>query len=348
MGANRTVGHTPGVLTPGQSAQDPQKPAAVDEPVAPPDPAAAPPKPEAAPGGDAPGGAATGGAATGRQAVRRRLHVARHAVLTWRRRPAGRYATAALLMLAMVVVGGAAGGFGIPLAGRIAGPYPSHSHDPWPSYSPRPTLSPPLGGVRPSEGAGAGAGSGRPADALADWAGQVSGRTGIPAVALQAYGYAELVLANTTPGCQLRWTTLAGIGKAESDHGRAHATLNADGKVSPPIIGPALTGTGSVRAVPDTDGGKLDGDPTWDHAVGPMQFIPATWTQYAVDADRDGVADPQDIDDAALAAARYLCAGDRNLAEPGGWWAAVLAYNTVQQYANEVFDAAEDYDKRSK
>jgi len=268
-------------------------------------------------------------------------------VVTWRRRPAGRYATVALLMLAMVVIGGAAGGFGVPLAGQIAGPYPSHSPNLWPSYSPRPT-SAPLGEVRPSTGAGAGGGTGRPADALTGWAQPISGRTGIPTVALQAYGYAELVLANTTPGCRLHWTTLAGIGKAESDHGRAHATLNADGKVAPPIIGPALTGSGTVQAVPDTDGGKLDGDASWDHAVGPMQFIPATWTQYAADADRDGVADPQDIDDAALAAARYLCAGDRNLATPGGWWAAVLAYNTVQQYANDVFDAAQDYNDRSQ
>ena len=38
-----------------------------------------------------------------------------------------------------------------------------------------------------------------------------------------------------------------------------------------------------------------------------MQFIPSTWRTWQTDGDGDGVADPNDIDDAALAAAGYLC-----------------------------------------
>nr|WP_240947596.1 lytic murein transglycosylase [Planosporangium mesophilum] len=101
-------------------------------------------------------------------------------------------------------------------------------------------------------------------------------------------------------------------------------------------------------AIHDTDGGRLDGDRTWDHAVGPMQFIPSTWGQYGADADGDGVADINDIDDAALAAARYLCAGNRNLTVAGDWWAAIMAYNAVQAYIQDVFNAANDYGVRSR
>jgi hypothetical protein len=186
----------------------------------------------------------------------------------------------------------------------------------------------------------------KPTD-LARWAAPLAIKLGIPLPAVQAYGYAELAAATTQPTCQLRWTTLAGIGKVESAHGQAHATLAPDGKVLPPIVGAPLDGLGGRIPVPDTDGGKLDGDRTWDHAIGPMQFIPSTWNRYAADADGDGVADINDIDDAALAAAHYLCAGNRNLSIPGDWWAAILSYNAVQAYAQDVFNGANDYGLRS-
>ena len=44
-----------------------------------------------------------------------------------------------------------------------------------------------------------------------------------------------------------------------------------------------------------------------------MQFIPSTWSVVGVDGDGDGKRDPQDIDDAALATAVYLCSGDEDL-----------------------------------
>jgi murein DD-endopeptidase MepM/ murein hydrolase activator NlpD len=46
----------------------------------------------------------------------------------------------------------------------------------------------------------------------------------------------------------------------------------------------------------------------WQQAVGPMQFLPATFTAHAVDADGDHVANPHDIDDATATAAAYICA----------------------------------------
>ena len=48
-----------------------------------------------------------------------------------------------------------------------------------------------------------------------------------------------------------------------------------------------------------------------------MQFIPSTWPVVKVDADGDGKRNPQDIDDAALATAVYLCSGKDNLSQRG-------------------------------
>ncbi len=190
---------------------------------------------------------------------------------------------------------------------------------------------------------------GRPVDALANWAQRLSGQLDIPVTALQAYGYAELVVAQTRPGCKLRWTTLAGIGKVESDHGRAnHAVLQSDGRSLPSILGPVLDGTHNTTLIKDTDQGRFDGDSTYDRAVGPMQFIPSTWLRWGVDADADGFTDPNDINDAAMAAANYLCSADRNLSTAADWWGAILSYNQVAAYARDVFDAANTYGTKSR
>ena len=94
--------------------------------------------------------------------------------------------------------------------------------------------------------------------------------------------------------------------------------MTADGVVHPAILGPRLTGHGATSRIDDTDAGLLDGDQRFDRAVGPMQFIPSTWTVVGVDADGDGRRDPQDIDDASLATAVYLCSGTDDLATRRG------------------------------
>jgi membrane-bound lytic murein transglycosylase B len=188
----------------------------------------------------------------------------------------------------------------------------------------------------------------RPQDTLATWAGELE-RIGIPKVALQAYGYAELALAQSEPDCRLSWTTLAGIGRIESDHGRSHgATVLDDGRSNPPVIGLPLDGGPGRKEIKDSDSGELDGDPVYDRAVGPMQFIPTTWRTWATDGDGDGRSDPFDIDDAALAAGRYLCAGNRALSTGDGWWNAILSYNHVDSYVRDVYTAADEYGRLSR
>lgn len=180
------------------------------------------------------------------------------------------------------------------------------------------------------------------ADAVA-WAAATSESTGVPVRALRAYGAAELAQSAATPTCGLSWTTLAGIGRVESDHGRLAAELDADGEPRPRIVGVALDGSDGVREIRDTDGGALDGDTVYDRAVGPMQFLPTTWARFGADGDGDGDADPHQIDDAALAAAAYLCDAGRAVGTGPGWWDAVLAYNRSGEYARRVWAASERY-----
>ena len=80
--------------------------------------------------------------------------------------------------------------------------------------------------------------------------------------------------AQTCPG--LPWGVLAGIGKAESDHGRSTA----------PGVNFGANHAG---------------------AEGPMQFEPATFAQYAVDGDHDGRLNVYDPADAIYTAAAMLC-----------------------------------------
>ena len=181
------------------------------------------------------------------------------------------------------------------------------------------------------------------------WATEVGTRIGIPARALAAYAAAEVATRESIPGCRLSWVTLAGIGAVESGHGTdGAATINDDGLVTPPVVGPALDGSTGFRAIADTDGGSYDGDRRWDRAVGPMQFIPETWQNWRADGNEDGMADPHNFDDAALAAARYLCASGLDTGTGEGWTDAVFSYNHSADYVRQVFAHARLYAARSR
>jgi membrane-bound lytic murein transglycosylase B len=177
----------------------------------------------------------------------------------------------------------------------------------------------------------------------------MASRMSIPERMLRAYAKAELRLRETTPRCGISWTMLAGIGRKESLHGRyGGATVGEDGRLSQPIVGVPLDGSPGVRAIKDTDHGALDGDPNWDRAVGPMQFLPVTWHKWAIRANGDGAPpDPQNVDDSAISAGRYLCAVGGDLTQPRGWWEAVMTYNTSLRYAQDVFSGQDAYARAS-
>ncbi len=71
-------------------------------------------------------------------------------------------------------------------------------------------------------------------------------------------------------------------------------------------------------------------------AVGWMQFMPATWRAYGVDASGDGIADPYDPHDAIESAANYLEASGarRDIRR------ALYAYNHAWWYVDKVLRIA--------
>jgi soluble lytic murein transglycosylase-like protein len=115
-----------------------------------------------------------------------------------------------------------------------------------------------------------------------------------------AYEAAYRAGAATCPG--IDWTLLAAVGQIESGHGRNN--------------GPSSAG-----------------------AIGPMQFMPATFARYAVDGDGDGVTDPWDYRDAIFTAAAYLCASGARGGTPDGIRQALFAYNHAQWYVDLVLAA---------
>ena len=186
-----------------------------------------------------------------------------------------------------------------------------------------------------------GAAPGKATSVGSAWVTRTATAAGIPEPAVRAYGAATLREGHTDPGCHLGWTTLAGIGWVESQHGTIGGrVLESDGRSDRPVLGRVLDGHGDVAAIRSATGG-------WDRAVGPLQFLPSTWARWSADGDRDGVADPQDLDDASLAAAGYLCTAGGDLATGAGWVAGVRAYNHADAYVRAVYDAASAYASRT-
>lgn len=179
----------------------------------------------------------------------------------------------------------------------------------------------------------AGAGAAKPSGPVDGLTGRVNG---IPDRALTAYQAVD-------GWCMgLRWQLLAGIGSVESGHGTTGGA-NADPRVrevTPRIFGPALDGSPGFQRLPIgrwLGWSGLAGP--WQQAVGPMQFLPGTFTAWAIDGDGDGVADPHDLDDATATAANYLCGGTAGAITDEH--RVLLRYNNDEAYVARVLAYAD-------
>jgi hypothetical protein len=171
---------------------------------------------------------------------------------------------------------------------------------------------------------------------------ELAATLGIPPVAMDAYQRAEA--EPRSADCGLRWQVLAGIGRVESNHASGH-TIDVEGSVSPPILGVVLDGSAGNARVLDTDGGVLDTDMVFDRAVGPMQFLPASWALFGADGNDDARADPNNLYDAAVSAAGHLCAGHTaSLERDDGLAVALRAYNHSDAYVTDVLQWIHYYD----
>jgi membrane-bound lytic murein transglycosylase B len=242
------------------------------------------------------------------------------------------------------VIGGAIGLFVIaalilvilaPIPGPSSSPAPQSPDTAAPTWAP--AGPPPVGAEEPHNGI--------QTKVDPDWAEQTAAATGIPLRAVLAYAGAAIYKAGQMPECGISWTTLAGVGRIESDHGQyGGSQLDEKGTAKPGIFGIALDGVTTAN-VPDSDDGEIDGDPDADRAVGPMQLIPQTWRNWHVDGGADGREDPQNIYDATLAAANYLCRSSGAMDTEDGWRAAISAYNSSETYLSNVAAAAASYNE---
>ncbi len=129
-------------------------------------------------------------------------------------------------------------------------------------------------------------------------------RAGIPPDYLIWY----MDAAQTCPG--LPWSVLAGIGTVESGNGQSNA--------------------------PGVHSGH-----NFAGAEGPMQFLPATFAQYATGPDKP--LSPYDPADAIDTAAAMLCASGARGGTGTGIENAVFAYNHAGWYVSEVMSWAGKY-----
>ena len=154
---------------------------------------------------------------------------------------------------------------------------------------------------------------------------------GISAIVLQAYAQAVNEVTTYVPKCTgMDWEILAAEAQVESSQMAGH-TIGSDGTITPPIYGPALDGTDGNELIRDTGHDPLDGDSAYMRAAGPFQFLPTTWTAVR---DQMGVdlGNPQNVFDASLTAAVYLCGSGRNLSDPTQLSDAIFQYNHSDSY----------------
>ena len=121
------------------------------------------------------------------------------------------------------------------------------------------------------------------------------------------------------------------------DGGTSYAALRPIWQAAGNAYGIPWEVLGAINKVETNFGQNLG--PSSAGAIGWMQFMPSTWARWGVDANGDGVADPDNPTDAIFSAARYLagCGGQFDIAR------AVYCYNHATWYVNEVLGLASLY-----
>ncbi|WP_236795742.1 bifunctional lysozyme/C40 family peptidase [Amycolatopsis sp. GM8] len=157
---------------------------------------------------------------------------------------------------------------------------------------------------------------------LEKWAAGLSGPLDIPERTLMGYATGELTLRKEQPNCHLSWVTLAGIGKASADHGR--------------FGGDAIDGNGvTQKALGSVPLQGAAGEAANEKRSGPMQLTPKEWQR--------GQGNIQNIDDAAVAAGRTLCANGTDLQAGTQWWNAIASYRDSDLFRQQVLGNAQLY-----
>ncbi|HLG91800.1 MAG TPA: hypothetical protein VKY15_02330, partial [Acidimicrobiales bacterium] len=158
---------------------------------------------------------------------------------------------------------------------------------------------------------------------------------------------AAAAFAAIDPSCQISWADLAAIGRIESGHAQHAGTrIAANGDTYPPILGPPLDGSNGNAALLQPPGlPYYDGPGPWEQAVGPMQFLPTTWASAGMVGGSDAVPDPNNVFDAAMGAANYLCraAAGGSLTDLSVLSRAYDAYNHSASYVSEALSDAAYY-----
>jgi len=120
----------------------------------------------------------------------------------------------------------------------------------------------------------------------------------------------------------------------------AHAGLNAS-FAALYVATQQRTGTpwqllAAVHEVETGQSGSTDRT-SYAGAVGPMQFMPATFDRYAADGNDDGVKSITNLSDSVLTAGRYLAS---NGAAAGNYSNALYVYNHSSAYVSQVLAIA--------
>jgi membrane-bound lytic murein transglycosylase B len=112
----------------------------------------------------------------------------------------------------------------------------------------------------------------------------------------------------------------------DSIYARAEAAYGVDARLLRAVHMVETGGSGSTSRT------------SYAGAQGPMQFLPSTWRHYGVDANGDGVADINNVEDAIFSAAKYLKACGYPDVRKALW-----GYNPSTSYYNKVMSYAHSY-----